>query len=87
MGAGGLRGATPRSRSGGVAMRIPLDQVKRNPSKMVGVVRGHRRAGTLNHNHGKLANLVTQTTALSNSMKLSHAVWGHQRRMGHGGEG
>ena len=23
---------------------------------------------------------------MSNSMKLSHAVWGHPRRMGHGGE-
>ena len=28
----------------------------------------------------------TRTTALSNSMKLSHAVWGHPRREGHGGE-
>ena len=27
------------------------------------------------HNHRKLANLITQTTALSNSMKVSHAVW------------
>ena len=26
------------------------------------------------------------TTALSNSMKLSHAMWGHPRQMGHGGE-
>ena len=26
-----------------------------------------------NHNHKKLANLITWTTALSNSMKLSHA--------------
>ena len=30
--------------------------------------------------------LLTRTTALSNSMKLSHAVWGHPRRAGHGGE-
>ena len=29
---------------------------------------------------------VTQITALSNSMKLSHAVWGHPRWAGHGGE-
>ena len=28
----------------------------------------------------------TRTTALSNSMKLSHAMWGHPRRTGHGGE-
>ena len=34
----------------------------------------------------KLANLITWTTALSNSMKLSHAVWGHPRWLGHGGE-
>ena len=31
-----------------------------------------------NHNHRKLANLITWTTALSNSMKPSHAMWGHQ---------
>ena len=39
-----------------------------------------------NHNHRKLVNLITQTTALSNSMKPSHAVWGHPRQTGHGGE-
>ena len=31
-------------------------------------------------------NLITWTTALSNSVKLSHAVWGHPRWSGHGGE-
>ena len=30
--------------------------------------------------------MVTQTTTLSNSMKLSHAMWGHPRQTGHGGE-
>ena len=30
-----------------------------------------------NHNHRKLANLITWTTTLSNSMKLDHAAWGH----------
>ena len=30
--------------------------------------------------------MITQTTALSNSMKLSHAMWGHPRWTGHGGE-
>ena len=39
-----------------------------------------------NYNHRQLASLITWTTALSNSMKLGHAVWGQQRRMGHGGE-
>ena len=28
----------------------------------------------------------TRTTALSNSVKLSHALWGHPRWVGHGGE-
>ena len=39
-----------------------------------------------NHNHRKLTNLITQTTALSNSMKLSHAVSGNPRHKGLGGE-
>ena len=39
-----------------------------------------------NHNHRKLTNLIAWTTALSNSMKLSHAMWGHPRWMGHNGE-
>ena len=55
---------------------IPRIQGKRNPSKTVDVVRGHQRAETLKpsqSNHRKLVNLITQTTALSNSMKLNHA--------------
>ena len=49
-------------------------QGKRNPSKMVGSERGHQRADRLkNHNHRQLASLIIWTTALSNSMKLSHA--------------
>ena len=52
---------------------------------MVGTERGHQRADW-NHNHGQQANLITRTTALSNSMKLSHALWGHPRWVGHGGE-
>ena len=37
---------------------------------MVDVARGHTH---WNHNHRKLVNLITQTAALSNSMKPSHA--------------
>ena len=48
-------------------------QGKRNPSKTVGVGRGHQRADTLKPNHRKRANMITRTTALSNSMKLRHA--------------
>ena len=65
---------------------IPHAQGKRNPSKMVGVARGHQRADTLKpysqktsqSNHTRTTHLShhgspTRTTALSNSMKLSHA--------------
>ena len=39
-----------------------------------------------NYSHGQLANLITWTTVGSNSLKLSHAVWGHPRQKCHGGE-
>ena len=50
---------------------IPHTQGKRNPSKMVGVARGHQRADTLKPYSQKTNH--TRTTALSNSVKLSHA--------------
>ena len=53
---------------------------------MVGVARGIRGQTHWNHTHRKLVNLITWTTALSNSMKLSHALWGHPRLAGHGGQ-
>ena len=66
---------------------IPLVQVKRNPGKMIGVARGHQRADTLKAYSQKTSQSNhTRTTALSNSMKLSQAVWGHPRQAGHGGE-
>ena len=53
---------------------IPHDQDKRNPSKMVGVTRGHQRADTLKPYSQKTSQSnPTRTTALSNSMKPSHA--------------
>ena len=53
---------------------IPHAQGKRNPSKMVGVSRGHQRADTLKPFSQKTSQSNhTRTTALSNSMKLSHA--------------
>ena len=49
-------------------------QGKRNPSKMIGVARGHRRAGTLKPYSQKTSQSnYTRTTALSNSMKPSNA--------------
>ena len=49
-------------------------QGKRNPSKTVGVARRHQRADTLKPYSQKTSQSKhTRTTALSNSMKLSHA--------------
>ena len=49
-------------------------QGKRNPSKMVGVARGHQRTDTLKPYSQKTSQSNhTRTTALSNSVKLSHA--------------
>ena len=52
---------------------IPHAQGKRNTSKMVGVARGHQRADTLKPYSQKTSQSNhTRTTALSNSVKLSH---------------
>ena len=54
---------------------IPHIQGKRNPSKMVGVTRAHQRADTLKpYSQKSSQSNHTRTTALSNSMKLSHAL-------------
>ena len=54
---------------------IPHAHGKRNPSKMVGVARGQQRADTLKPYSQKTSQSNhTRTTALSNSMKLSHAL-------------
>ena len=53
---------------------IPHAQGKRNPSKMVGVARGHQRADTLKpYSQKPSQSNHTRTTALSSSMKPSHA--------------
>ena len=72
-------------------------QGKRNPSKMLGVARGHQRADKLKPYSKKTSQSNhTRTTALSNSMKLSHARGATQDRrimversdrMWHTGEG
>ena len=50
---------------------------------MVGVARGHQRPDTLKPYSQKTSQSNhTRTTALSSSMKLSHALWGHARRAG-----
>ena len=65
---------------------IPHVQGKRNPSKMVGTERGHQRADRMKPHSKTTSQSVTLTTVLSNSMKLSHAMWGHGRWTSHGGE-
>ncbi len=53
---------------------IPHVQDKRNPSKTVGVARGHQRTDTLKPYSQKTSQSNhTRTTALSNSVKPSHA--------------
>ena len=53
---------------------MPHAQGKRNPSKMVGVTRGHQRADTLKPYSQKTSQSNnTRITALSNSVKPSHA--------------
>ena len=53
---------------------IPHAQGKRNPSKTVGVARGHQKTDTLKpYSQETSQSNHTRTTALSNSMKLSHA--------------
>ena len=60
---------------------IPHAQGKSNPSKMVGAARGHQRAETLKPYSQKTSQSNhTRTTALSNSMKLSHACRATQDR-------
>ena len=54
---GGRRYPSSRVRSS--REEIPHAQGKRNPSKMVGVVRGHQRADTLKPYSQKLVNLIT----------------------------
>ena len=70
--------------AGAVVKRYPTSKVRET---QVGVARGHQRADTLKPYSQKTSQSNhTRTTALSNSMKLSHALWGHPRQAGHGGE-
>ena len=65
---------------------IPHVQGKRKPNKMVGVERRHQMAGRLKLQSQTTSQSDHMDHSLSNSMKLSHAVWGHPRQTGHGGE-
>ena len=65
---------------------IPHVQGKRNPSKTVGTEKWHQREDRLKPHSQTTSQSVTRMTGLSNSMELSHAVWGNPRWTGHGGD-
>ena len=65
---------------------IPHVQGKRNPSKTVGTEKGHQRADRLKWPSETTSQSDHTGHSLSNSMKLSHAMWGHPRRLSHGEE-
>ena len=66
---------------------IPQVQGKRNSRKMVGVARRHQRADTLKtESQVSSQSNHTRTTALSNSMKWSQALWGVPSWEGHDAE-
>ena len=53
---------------------IPMSKVRETQVKTIGIARGHQRADTLKPYSWKTSQSNhTRTTALSNSMKLSHA--------------
>ena len=66
--------------------RYPTSKVKENQMRWWALREGIRGQTDWNHNHRQLGNLITQTTALSNSMKVTHAMCGHPRWTGHRGE-
>ena len=64
----------------------PHVQGKRNPGKMVGTERGDQRVNRLKPQSQTTSQFDHKITALSNSVKLCHAVLGHPRWTGHVGE-
>ena len=67
--------------AGAAVKRYPQVQGKKNPSKMIGVARGYQRADTLKPYSQKTSQSnYTRPTALSNSMKPSHACRATQDR-------
>ena len=71
--------------AGAAVKRYPTSKVKETQIRRWVLLEASEGRHT-NHNHRKLVNLITQTAPLSNSMKLSHAMWGHPRWPGHIGE-
>ena len=72
--------------AGAAVKRYPTSKVRETQVTWEALREGIRGQIDRSHNHWQLANLITWTTALSNSVKLSHALWGCPRWTGHGGE-
>ena len=72
--------------AGAAVKRYPTPKVRETQVRRWVLQEGIRGQAHLNHTHRKLVNQIIQTTAWSNSLKLSHALWGHPRPVGHGEE-
>ena len=59
--------------AGAAMKRYPMSKVTETQVRQKALREGIRGQTDGNHNHRQQANLITRTTALSNSMKLSHA--------------
>ena len=67
--------------AGAAVKRYPTPKARETQIKMIGVTRGHQRADTLKPYSEKTSQFNhTRTTALSNSMKPSHACGATQDR-------
>ena len=74
-----IQGKEQRLSFAGAAVKIyPTSKVRETQVRRQ-VLQEASEGRHTNHIHRKLVNLITWTTALSNSMKLSHAMWGHPR--------
>ena len=60
--------------------------IRRIYVRMIGTERGDQRTDRRKPKPQKTSQSDHRTTVMSNSMKLSLAVWGHPRQTGHGGE-
>ena len=58
--------------AGAALKRYPMSKVRETQVRQV--LREASEGRHTNHNHRKLVNLITWATALSNSMKVSHAL-------------
>ena len=71
--------------AGAAMKKYPMCKVRETQVR-VGAEKGHQRADRLKPQSQTTSKSDHTDHSLSNSVKLSHAMWGHPRRPGHGGE-